>query len=105
VVILWGEYEGLKLVLVYETNYRNQGERYKIRRIVLMASHPHHIFYHSRSSHITEQQEMIMRAAPLIITNGQLRSTVCGKLFPREEVTQSHTKCCSANGALDCRLD
>ena len=67
VVILWGEYEGLKLVLVHETNYRNHDERYKIRRIVLMASHPHHIFYHSRSSYITEQQEMIMRAAALMV--------------------------------------
>jgi hypothetical protein len=56
-----------KLVLVHETNYRNQNERYKIRRIVLMASHPHHIFYHSRSSYITEQQEMIMRAAALMV--------------------------------------
>lgn len=28
-VILWGENEGLKLVFVHETNYRNQEERYK----------------------------------------------------------------------------
>jgi hypothetical protein len=69
VVILWGEYEGLKLVLAHETNYRNQDERYKIRRILLMASHPHHIFYHSRSSYITKQQEMIMRAATLMVNN------------------------------------
>jgi hypothetical protein len=56
-----------KLALVHETNYHNQNERYKIRKIVLMASHPHHIFYHSCSSYITEQQEMIMRAAALIV--------------------------------------
>ncbi|KIM98509.1 hypothetical protein OIDMADRAFT_56866 [Oidiodendron maius Zn] len=69
VVILWGEYKGLKLVLVHETNYRNQDERYKIRRIVLMASHPQHIFYHSCSSYITKQQEMIIRAAALMVNN------------------------------------
>lgn len=64
-VILWGEYDGLKLVLAHETNYRNQDERYKIRRIVLMASHPHHVFYHSRNSYITKQQEMIKRTQHL----------------------------------------
>ena len=68
VIILWGAFEGLKLVLVHETNHCNQDERYKIRRIVLMASHPHHIFYHSCSSYITTQ-EMIMRAATLMVNN------------------------------------
>jgi hypothetical protein len=69
VVTLWGEYEGLKLVLVHETNYSNRDERYKIRRIVLMASHPQHIFYQERSSFITKQQEMIMRAAALMVND------------------------------------
>jgi hypothetical protein len=40
VVILWGEYEGLKLVLAHETNYRNQ-EKHSGRRECVCGARAH----------------------------------------------------------------
>ncbi|PCH05607.1 Hypothetical protein PENO1_021470 [Penicillium occitanis (nom. inval.)] len=66
---LWGKFEGLILFLALEKGYSNQDSRFQLRRIMLMASHPQHIFYCARNSDTTLHQEKIMEAATLMTNN------------------------------------
>lgn len=66
---LWGRFEGLTLFLALETSYANKDPRFQLRRVMLMASHPQHIFYCSRNSDTTLRQEKIMEAATLMTGN------------------------------------
>lgn len=69
VLPLWGNFEGLILFLALEKGYSNKDPRFQLRRIMLMAGHPQHIFYCARNSDTTLHQEKIMEAATLMTNN------------------------------------
>jgi hypothetical protein len=63
---LWGEFEGVLLLLAHETSYGNQDIRYKLRRVMLIACHPQHMYYHSAGDSISIRQEKTLAVAVLM---------------------------------------
>ncbi|KKP03431.1 hypothetical protein THAR02_04460 [Trichoderma harzianum] len=64
---LWGEFEGVILLLALESSYGNVDPRYRFRRIMLVASHPQHMFYQSRGNATALRQDKVMEAAALMV--------------------------------------
>ncbi|KAF3076486.1 hypothetical protein CFAM422_000971 [Trichoderma lentiforme] len=64
---LWGEFEGVVLLLALESSYGNADPRYRFRRIMLVASHPQHMFYQSRGNATALRQDKVMEAAALMV--------------------------------------
>jgi len=60
---LWGEYYGLFLGLLHETNFSNKQDGYRFRKVILFASHPQHLFYEKRQSHTLTRQDLTLKAA------------------------------------------
>ncbi|KAL7959101.1 hypothetical protein V8C34DRAFT_323368 [Trichoderma compactum] len=64
---LWGDFEGVVLLLALEFSYGNADPRYRFRRIMLAASHPQHMFYQSRGNVTALRQDKVMKAAALMV--------------------------------------
>jgi hypothetical protein len=67
VLPLWGEFDGVVLLLAYETNYRNKDAKFLFRRVMPLAYHPQHLFYQSRNGSLAARQDMTMKAATLMV--------------------------------------
>lgn len=63
---LWGEYEGVLLLLAHEESYNNRDIRYKLRRVMLLACHPQYMYYQDATSPISLRQERTLVAAILM---------------------------------------
>lgn len=64
---LWGDFEGVVLLLALESSYGNADPQYRFRRIMLAASHPQHMFYQSRGNFTALRQDKVMKAAGLMV--------------------------------------
>lgn len=60
---LWGEYHGLFLGLLHETNFSNKQDGYRFRKVILFASHPQHLFYEKKQSDTLTRQDLTLKAA------------------------------------------
>jgi hypothetical protein len=54
---LWGEFEGVLLLLLEESNFRNAQEGYRFRKVIVCVAHPQHLFYQTAGSHRLWEQE------------------------------------------------
>lgn len=64
---LWGDFEGVVLLLALESSYGNADPQYRLRRIMLAASHPQHLFYQSRGNATALGRDKVMKAADLMV--------------------------------------
>jgi len=69
VLPLWGEFEGVVLMLAYEKSYGNCDHRYQFRRIMLLAPHPQRMFYEPQESHLAQRLDKTMTAATRMVRN------------------------------------
>ncbi|KAK1769649.1 hypothetical protein QBC33DRAFT_604725 [Phialemonium atrogriseum] len=69
VLPLWGEFEGVSLLLVFENSYRNKDLRFELWRIMLIAYHPQFMFYQSRNNDCATRQDKTMVAAARMVGN------------------------------------
>lgn len=68
---LWGELQGILLVLSHESNYNNADERYKFRCAILFACHPQRLFYEPTDSIVPQKQDQLVYMASRM-TRGRL---------------------------------
>ncbi|KAH8689209.1 hypothetical protein BGW36DRAFT_442496 [Talaromyces proteolyticus] len=66
VLPLWGDFKDVVILLSKESNHANADPRYRFRRIMLCAIHPHHIFYCHRNPSKIAKQDKLMEAAALM---------------------------------------
>ena len=63
---LWDRFNGIFLVLIHESNFENADERYKYRRVIIFAAHPHRMFYEQIGSLVAVRQDQTFEDASLI---------------------------------------
>lgn len=69
VLPLWGDFEGVVLILAHEKDYCNGDTQFRLRRVMLMACHPQHMFYQPKGSAVAIRQDKTMVAAALMVRN------------------------------------
>ena len=63
---LWGEYSGIILILLHETNFQNAQQEYKFRRIMVFAYHPQRLFHdHINCRYVVHQEKTLALAAAM----------------------------------------
>lgn len=60
---LWGDYDGVMLYLMHETNFGNAQGGYKFRKIVLSAYHPERLMHDKPGGFYITQREKVVAAA------------------------------------------
>ena len=60
---LWGEYSGIILHLLHETNFRNAQADYVFRKICILAHHPQRLFFDPRYGPFVTYQDKVMTLA------------------------------------------
>lgn len=60
---LWGDFTGVNLFLVYESNFDNAEEGFKFRKVMFFASHPQHMFYQPKGGPQLVRQDLVLEAA------------------------------------------
>lgn len=63
---LWGEYSGIILILLHETNFQNAQQEYKFRRIMVFAYHPQRLLNdHINGRYVVHQDKALALAAAM----------------------------------------
>jgi hypothetical protein len=63
---LWGEFEGVELLLMREEGYGNPDKNYEFRRVVVCGSHPQYLQKPHPNLEIDARQDIITKAARLM---------------------------------------
>ena len=64
---LWGDFDGITVLLSYESNYANRDVRFRFRRAMLMVTHPQRMFFERRQIFRSIRQDKTMLAASLMV--------------------------------------
>ena len=55
---LWDTLEGNFIALDHEKNYKNADERFRVRRVLVFATHPQRLFYEPVASELSKRQDV-----------------------------------------------